>query len=140
MNRRSSLRLIGCPNPPISGDVLASILNSSGSLCLGCRWAHFLGGKLDGFHDVLVAGATTEVSRNSPANVFLGRMRFFLEQGTSRHDHAGRAEPALKPVLFFESLLQRMQRAGVTNPLNRAQLAPIGLNRKQRTRFYGSTI
>src|ERR1700739_2097318 len=140
MNRRSSLRLIGCPNPPISGDVLASILNSSRSLCLGCRCAHFLGGILHGFHDVLVAGATTEVSRNSPANVFLGRMRFFLEQGTGRHDHARRAEPALEPVLFFESLLQRMQRAGVTNALDRSQFAAVGLNIKQRARFYGSTI
>src|SRR5579864_1126468 len=140
MNRRSSLRLIECPIPPISGDVLASILNSSRSLSLNCRCAHFLGRVLDGFHDVLVAGATTEVPRNSPANIFLGRMRFFFEQGTSRHDHAGRAEPALEPVLFFESLLQRMQRAGVTNPLDRAQFAAISLNRKQRARFYGSTI
>src|ERR1700739_229081 len=140
MNRRSSLRLIECPIPPISGDVLASILYSSRSLSLGCGCAHFLSRILHGFHDVLVASAATEVPRNSPANVFLGRMRFFLKKATSRHDHARRAEPALEAVLFFESLLQRMQRAGVTNALDRSQFAAIGLNRKQRARFYGSTI
>jgi hypothetical protein len=95
---------------------------------------------LDRFHDVLVAGATAEVARNSPTNVFLGRMRFFLEQGTSRHDHAGRAEPALKTVFFFESLLQRVQSVGGTNPLNCTQFPAIGLNSKQSARFYGSAI
>src|SRR5260370_5850570 len=99
MNRKSSFRFTEWPMPPISGDVLCSMF----------FFAHFVGGVLNRFDNILVAGAAAKGAGNSPANFLLSRMRVLLERGVSRPDHSWCAKPALYPILFSETLLQRMQ-------------------------------
>src|SRR5215218_2442716 len=74
----------------------------------GPRARHLAGRVLDRLDDVLIAGAAAEVALDALADLFLGRGRVVLQQVHGRHDHAGRAEPALEPVLLPEAALDRV--------------------------------
>src|SRR5262249_7879146 len=65
------------------------------------------GGALNGVHDVLVAGAATEIARDPFADFLLTRLWMFFEERHRGHDHAGRAIAALETVLLPERVLQR---------------------------------
>src|SRR5271168_193447 len=121
MKRRSSLRLIGWPIPPTSGDVRQSIFASLLYLC---------GSIPHGFDDVLVSGATAEISGNSPANLLFAGIRIRLEQSIGRHQHAWSAITALQAMLFFETFLQRMKLAVLYQAFNGQQFAAVGLHRE----------
>src|SRR5271165_6271169 len=99
MKRRSSLRLMGWPMPPTSGDVRQLLIFAS--------LVHLAGGKLHRLDDVLVTRTTAQVAGDSPTNLFLRGVGVLLKQCVRRHQHTGRAEAALQTVLFFKSLLQR---------------------------------
>src|SRR5690348_354508 len=71
----------------------------------GCRG-------LDRLHDVLVSGAAAEIAFERVPNLFFAGIWVALKQIDRRHDHARRAEPALKPVLLPECRLERMQAVG----------------------------
>ena len=47
-----------------------------------------------------------------------------VAEGGRRHDHAGRAEPALEALRLDELLLHGMQLAVLGQPLDRRDLAP----------------
>jgi hypothetical protein len=103
-------------------------------------FAHFVGGVLNRFDDILVTGATAKVAGNSPANFLLGRMWIFLEQGVGRQDHSWRAKPALQPMLFFETLLQWMKLTIVGDTFDGPNLSTFRLNGEHCTRLYRSAI
>src|ERR1700757_1640615 len=107
MKRRSSLRLIGWPMPPTSGDVRQIIFSSL---------LHLVRGILNGLDDVLVPGTTAQIPRNPPADLFFVGAWVISEQGIGRHQHAGRAESTLQAVLLLEPFLQRMQLAVLHQP------------------------
>src|SRR6185369_7713213 len=89
--RGSSLRLTEWPMPPISGDVFGAILCAS--------LAHFLSSVLICLHDVDVAGAAAEISRNRVTDLVVRRSAVRFQKRVSSHQHARRAISALQPVL-----------------------------------------
>src|SRR5271156_5363455 len=103
MNRRSSLRLMGWPMPPISGDVR--------QLPIFAPFVHLAGGKLHRLDDVLVSRTAAQVAGDSPTNLFLRGIWILRQQCVGGHQHARGTESALQTVLFLESLLQGMQLA-----------------------------
>src|SRR5262252_141529 len=82
---------------------LALMLNSSA--------AHSLGALRDGADDVVVAGATTEVTVEPLADLGFGAVSVVVHEVDRAHDHARRAEPALQSETASERLLHRVQRA-----------------------------
>src|SRR5580692_5147234 len=122
MNRKSSLRFTEWPMPPISGDVFCSILF--------LRLRHFISCVLYRLDNVLVSGASTQITRNAPPNLLLARVRILFQERASRHDHTRRAESALKPVLFLKSFLQWMEFTVIGHAFDGANLAAIRLHGK----------
>src|SRR5262249_53349107 len=57
-----------------------------------------------------------------------------------RHDHPGRAETALQPVLFPETFLQRVQLAVRGEPLDRRDGRSVGLHREERARLRAAAV
>ena len=78
--------------------------------------------------DVLVTGAATQIAVERVADLSVRRLRVLGEQVGGGHDHAGRAEAALQPVLFPEGLLQRVQRAISREPLDGGDLPTFRLD------------
>src|SRR5689334_14079560 len=87
---------------PTRVSVLVMVVAPMSVASLGCGGAH-------GLHDVLVAGATAEVSFEAVADLVVSRVRIALEQLLRGHDHAGRAVSALEAVLIPEGFLDGMQ-------------------------------
>src|SRR5271165_895105 len=126
MKRRSSLRLIEWPMPPISGDVRQIIFTSL---------LHLGGGVLNGFHNILVPGTAAQIPGDPPADLFLAGIRVLAQQGIRRHQHARSAEAALQTMLFLESLLQRMELTVLHKAFHCEQFAAISLYGKHGARF-----
>src|SRR5712691_2994871 len=112
-------------NPP------SSLGDRRGRFALGAG-RHHLGRRLDRLDDVVVAGTATEVALEPQPDLLLRRVGVALEQLLRRHDHAGRAEAALEPVLVPERLLQGMQRRSLGQALDRRDLRPIALDGEDR--------
>src|SRR5215510_4201117 len=96
----------------------------------------FFRGVLNGFDDVLVSGAATDVAFKSVANIFAGRAGVTVEQLRCGDDHAGRAVAALQSMSFPESFLHRMEFAVLREALNRCDRRSIRLDREHRARLY----
>src|SRR5215471_18013821 len=79
---------------------------------------HLLGRPLDGLDDVVVAGAAAEIALELMPDLSLAGIRIPLDHLRGRHDHAGRAEPALQAVLLPEPFLDRVQRAVSRHPFD----------------------
>jgi hypothetical protein len=57
------------------------------------------------------------------------------------HNHSGRTKSAVECMVFFETILQRMQRASFgRKAFNSGYALSIGLHGKYRTAFNGLTI
>src|SRR2546425_8604777 len=132
MNRGSSRRLIDFPNRR-SG---ATVAMASTSLLPG----HVLGGPLDRLDDVVVARAPTEVALELVTDQLLGRLGIALEHLVDRHDHAGRAEAALEPVLLPEPLLDRVELAVLRQPLDRHDVGAVRLDGEERAGLDGLAV
>src|SRR3954469_18883835 len=107
MKRASSLRL---RRPkPIGRSVvwLGRFSTAISDLLLGRGLV--LGGPLDRGDDVLVARAATDRAGDRGADLLLGRLRVLVEQRARRHQHPGRAEPAVQGVGLVEALLDRVE-------------------------------
>ena len=65
----------------------------------------FIGGILDRLDNVRVAGAATQISRNSPANFLFSRIWILFQQLLTSHDHARGTETALQSMLLMEAFL-----------------------------------
>src|SRR5438876_6450858 len=69
-----------------------------------------------------VPGAATEVTGNPVADLLLARAGVLLQERGGRHDRAGNAEAALWRAVTDEGLLNRMQRPGLGQALDGANL------------------
>src|SRR5882672_3600195 len=115
------------------------MLGSGRSFCGLLHWrrVELVSGVLDGFDDVLVAGAAAKIAGNAEANFFFARRRVLPQQPVGAHDHARRAEAALQSVHFTEALLQRVQRAvGIGHALDGANVGAIRLHREHGAGFH----
>src|SRR5450755_2806258 len=101
MRRGSSLRLSGWPTVP---GILASL--------------HLLRSVLDRGDNVLIPGTAAEIARDPVPDLGFGWLGIMREQRAGREHHARRAESALQPVLFPESLLHGMQPSGWRHALD----------------------
>ena len=61
------------------------------------------------FDNLLVAGASAQIAVHEMFQLRFRRTRIFVEQRFRRQDHSRRAKAALKPAVFDEGLLQRVQ-------------------------------
>ena len=66
---------------------------------------------MDGGDDRHVAGAAADIAVHVMDDLFASRIGDLIQQRFGRHDHARRAEAALKGELVDEGLLDRMERA-----------------------------
>src|SRR5207244_60282 len=85
--------------------------DSGYSFCSLLPGNHFDGSGVNRLDDVLITGAAAKIAGNPETDVLLAGCRVVLEQAPGASNHAGRAETALKSVMFAESLLERMQAA-----------------------------
>src|ERR1700716_2229757 len=109
----------------------SSLLSGDRRRCLACcAWRHHLGRRLDRLDDVVVTGAAAEVALEPQSDLVLRRVGVALEQLLRRHDHAGRAEPALGAMLVPERLLEGMQRRTLGEALDGRDLRPVSLDSK----------
>src|SRR5688500_8583550 len=74
---------------------------------------HSPGGFLDGFEDLLVAGAAAQVSGDRFLDSFPGGLRLLLQQGLRRHQDPRGAVAALRGAEVGERGLQRMELCAV---------------------------
>src|SRR5918996_3555417 len=114
MKRRSSLRRTEAPIPSVA---IASA-------------PHVRGGRLNRLDDVVVAGAAAQVALEPLADLGFGGRRVALHQVDRAHDHAGRAEAALQPVMLAERRLHRVQLAVLRQALDGGDLRALGLYRE----------
>ncbi len=79
---------------------------------------------LDRVHDALVTRAATEVAAERAHNLTPGGSGVAFQPRRSRHDHPGRAEPALDGIGRREGLLQRVRTLGAAQPFDRQNALP----------------
>ena len=91
---------------------------------------HGLGRPSHGSEDALIAGTATHVALDPVADLGVRRRGVAGEQVGRRHDHAGRAEPALQRVVVTERLLHRMELSVAGQPLDGGYFTSVGLNRE----------
>src|SRR5579862_796261 len=125
MKRKSSLRRTGAPMPAalmMTPPPLRHCLRRLASL-FGRRadWRafHGLGAGGNRLHDVMIAGAAADIAFELLADRLLVEVvAEAVDHVDRRHDHAGRTEAALQPVILAERLLHRMQLVGSGEPFD----------------------
>ncbi len=80
----------------------------------------------NGLDDARVARAAAEVALERLLDLLVGGLGISVEQSFGGHDHPRGAEAALHRPVLNESLLQRMQLAVRSQPLNRFHARSIG--------------
>jgi hypothetical protein len=78
---------------------------------------------LYGSHNAEISAAAADVSFHEVGDLGRGRIRSSVQQGDSRHDHAGCAVGALHGLFVQECLLQGMQAVTVGKAFNGCDLA-----------------
>src|SRR5690606_20256649 len=96
-----------------------------------CALLHCLRTGLYGFDNVMISGAAADIALEPFADLLLAGVRLALGQIDRAHDHAGRAEAALQPVVLAERLLHGMQLAVAGQALNGRDFGAAGLHREQ---------
>src|SRR3982075_2181682 len=93
----------------MGGAAVGSPVGALGSALLGAGrrdgLRRVVGGPADRLDDVGVARAAADLAGDRLADLGVGRVGVLVEQGARGEQHAGRAEPALQPVLGDEALL-----------------------------------
>src|SRR5271165_1903120 len=104
------------------------------SLFCGLRHrGHFAGALGDRLDDVVIAGAAADVAFEPVADRRFVEMRALaIDEVDRRHDHAGRAEAALKAVVVLKRLLHRMKLATLREPLDRRDMRTLAACRQRR--------
>ena len=96
-----------------------------------CRMSVPRGNSLThGADDVHIARATADVAGQPLANLRIRGQGIFGQKIDRGHEHARRAKPTLKGVVFAETLLQRIERADLAEPLDSPDRSPVALDRK----------
>src|SRR5262249_51619396 len=119
MKRKSSLRppaapipvaLMACPPTIVSDLSWFGFRRLLGGLPRASAASHVLRARRDGFDDVVIAGAAAQVAFQLLADGLVVEVVAFTVDHVDRgHDHAWRAEAALKTVMLAERRLHRMQ-------------------------------
>src|SRR2546423_14772199 len=94
------------------------------------------GARLDRFDDLRVAGAAADVTGDGEADLLFARPRIRVEQRLRHHDHARRAEAALRAAVADEALLQRVQLAVLAEAFDRLQRRAMRLHREDEARAH----
>src|ERR1700692_2967448 len=89
---------------------------------------HYFSRSQGGPDDVLVAGAATKASGQAWPNFLLGRIRVAAQKVDQGHQETWCTEAALQRMMGAKSLLQRVERFILHQPLNRGNLRPSRLN------------
>src|SRR5215213_6542556 len=90
--------------------------------------------------DVLVAGASTVVALQRVADLAVGGIRVAGEEVGRDHDHSRGAEAALEAVLLPERVLEWMEAAVRSHPLDRGHATAVGLNGQHRATLHGLAV
>ena len=98
----------------------------------GCRF--------HSFNDVVIAGATTDVSSDALPNFAIRGLRIVAQKLQRAEKHSWSAKPTLQSMVLPESFLQRMEFTPFGEPFDRRHFRPIGLNSEDETRADGLAI
>lgn len=102
---------------------------------------HLLVGRQNGFDDVVVAGAATDIAVELVADRFLVQIASVARNHVDgRHHHAWRAEAALQAVVFLEGSLNRMQLTVAGKPLDGGDRRTRRLDGKDRAALHRLAI
>src|SRR5690554_1366447 len=146
MKRR---RLCGSQDLQRTATPLAAVLRRTfasrssvkSSSCGHVLAGHRYGSGKDCLDDVMVAGAPADIAFQFSAHGLLVQtFGMTVDHVDCGHDHAGRAKPALKPVMLFEGSLHRMQLVAECEPLDRQHFTAGSLSRQHRAGFYRLAI
>jgi hypothetical protein len=88
----------------------------------------------------VIAGAPAEIALEALAYLLLRRTGVLLEEARRRHDHPGRAVPALEGVMLVKRLLDRMQGSVRREPLDRRDLSVLRLDGEHRAGLHGLAV
>src|SRR5215813_8775154 len=108
MKRASSLRLSRPKPMGRSGAGVWRFSTVAMSALLSGRGL-VVGRPADGGDDVLVARAAADRAGDRRADLLVAGVGVLVEQRARRHQHAGRAEPALQAVALVEAHLDRVE-------------------------------
>src|SRR5262249_55666084 len=86
------------------------------------------------------ARAATEDGRDTLADLAVAGRRVRAQEIERRHQHAGRAEAALQPVMLAKRLLQRMELSVAHQALHRSELGAVGLDGEHDARARGLAV
>jgi hypothetical protein len=95
---------------------------------------------LDRVHDVLVAGAATEVAVEGVANLVLRRFRIAYQQLMRGENHPRRTEATLQSVALPKGLLDRMKPISISQTFDGQNIASLRLHRQHRARFHRRAV
>src|SRR5262249_47208652 len=84
---------------------------------------------------VRVPGAAAKIPAKRLCDFGAGGTRVLLQEVHRRHDHAGRAEPALQAMALPEALLNGMKPAVLREAFNRGDLRVVRLDGEHRARL-----
>ena len=90
--------------------------------------------------DVLVAGATTNVSSDALPNFPICRLRIVAQEFQGAEKHPWSEKTTLQSMVLPEGLMQRMKFAPFGEPFDRRHFRPIGLNSEDETRADGLPV
>ena len=91
--------------------------------------AHLRTRPLHGLDDIVITGATAQITGDAPTDLILCRVVVVFEEFHATHDHARRAEAAMQPMVFLEPFLEWMERTTLgSQPLDGSDAVPVGLN------------
>src|SRR5207247_8938090 len=100
----------------------------------------FLCRVLHGFHDMLITGATAQISLQSMPNLVARRIWIAIDDLGRGYDHPRRAVAALQTVMFPESFLHRMQLPIRGQAFDSCDVRAVGLDREHRARLHCVTV
>src|ERR1041384_82586 len=111
------------------------------TLITGCGLiSHLSGGVLNGFDDVLIAGAAAQIPFKSMTNIVNARIGIAIEQLSRSHDHSRRTIAALQAVLLPETFLDRVEIAAGCHAFNRSHAGAVCLYGEHRARLNRLTV
>jgi len=90
--------------------------------------AHQSSAFLDGFDDILITGATTQITFQPLPDLRFVRITMVINQINGTHHHAGCAKPALQPMTGAKSLLHRVELISISQTLNGSDLSTLKLH------------
>src|SRR5262249_43803653 len=97
-------------------------------------WTRRANRRFDGFEDLLIAGAATQIARERVLDLIARRLRMLVEQRLRRDEEPGRAIAALGGAEVCERFLQRMQPPIARQPFDRRHAAASAVGAEDEAR------